>query len=111
MPSGQAAEEAAARAIRELERRTAGEEDEDKLPVWMKGGFSWKKVGAEFLRQCAAAAVMMGIFLVVSWVVRGRPPWEGAQRLPVAGMQPGGNLIQDSLDSGADAGANAHVDL
>ena len=94
-------------------------EDKD-IPEWMRGGFTWKvgpvgdaasarrttsppsrgnadaaaprlqKLWAAFLKQMLLSLSMLLVFLLASWVVRGRPPWEGRawpadRQAPVAG--------------------------
>ncbi|KAI3425195.1 hypothetical protein D9Q98_008964 [Chlorella vulgaris] len=62
-------------AGREIEEREKKADEDDDLPEYMKGGFSWKKVGQEFMRQSAMSLIFLVIFLIGSWIVRGRPPW------------------------------------
>ncbi len=65
-----------------------------------------QKVWLEFWRQTQLALLMLLIFGVVSWLIRGRPPWEGAPR----GAAPAGPVSQGGL-AGEQEAADPHVDL
>ncbi|KAL4419788.1 hypothetical protein ABPG75_006886 [Micractinium tetrahymenae] len=69
----QARAEAAGQVLEEQERRPDEEED---LPEWLRGGFTWKKVWVEFLRQMKLALLMLAAFLLASVVLRRKLPWQ-----------------------------------
>ncbi|GAB4815982.1 hypothetical protein N2152v2_003028 [Parachlorella kessleri] len=98
---------AAAEEIEKLERKAGEEDDDPNLPEWMKGGFTWKKVWLEFWRQTQLALLLLLAFGLISWVIRGRPPWVGAPRGAPA---PVASLIQGAGE-GEQGGADLHVDL
>ncbi|PSC70051.1 DNA-(apurinic or apyrimidinic site) lyase 2 [Micractinium conductrix] len=66
--AGARAEAAAAEA--QVAEGQAGDDDPD-LPQWLRGGFSWKKVWAEFSRQTKMALAMLAAFMLLSWALLG----------------------------------------
>ncbi|PRW33536.1 Cellulose synthase [Chlorella sorokiniana] len=63
----EAEDEAAAKELEERERRKEAEEDEN-VPEWMRGEFSWRKVWTEVWRQTQMALLMLALFMLGAWV-------------------------------------------
>lgn len=73
-----------------------------------------QKVWAEFLRQCQLALLVIVGFMLLAWLVRRRPPWEGAVRTHVPGASGGaaagaGAGGWDAADAGGAGGGHAEL--
>lgn len=69
--SATSTEAAGAVLEKEEEEARAQAAGEENMPEWMKGGFTWKKVGEEFVKQCRQALLMMLLVMAVMLVLRG----------------------------------------
>lgn len=71
-----------------------------------------QKVRQEFWRQTQLALLVLAGFLLVAWLFRGRPPWEGGPR-PGAGGSSRDDLAAALLQGGGmeEEGGVPHAEL